>query len=142
MSKELEEDINTALDILIDDCINNKEMTATAFVHLKQPTLLLFHKLLADRGRLQRENKEIDKQYQDLQENICVLCGTENCIQDCLYCIKNALENEYVSKDVIKEKIKKYKQLVDKYIELKEYDQVDINLYKINVLKEILEESE
>lgn len=53
--------------------------------------------------------------------------------------ILNELDNS-ISKDKIREKIAEQEKLADKYTKLGKYNQADIRLLKIQVLKELLED--
>ena len=53
--------------------------------------------------------------------------------------INKTLQEDYILKDKIREKIKEQNELKEKYLEMKEYGQVDIRLYKIAILEELLE---
>lgn len=46
-----------------------------------------------------------------------------------------------ISKDKVREKISYLQERVEEYRKLKEYNQIDIQLYKINILKELLEDN-
>ena len=52
--------------------------------------------------------------------------------------ILKALENS-IFKEVIEKKIEELKEQRDEYIKMKEYNQVDIKMFKINILEELLE---
>lgn len=52
----------------------------------------------------------------------------------------NYIENS-MPKSVVEEKIEEQRELIEEYRKLKEYEQIDIRLYKISVLQELLQEN-
>ena len=53
--------------------------------------------------------------------------------------LEQYIKDKYISKDKVREKISYLQERVEEYRKLKEYNQIDIQLYKINILKELLE---
>lgn len=58
--------------------------------------------------------------------------------EEAIETVLQALENS-ISKEVIEKKIEELKEQRDEYIKMKEYNQVDIKMFKINILEELLE---
>lgn len=53
--------------------------------------------------------------------------------------LNSVFEKGFIHKDKIREKIEEQEELKEKYLKMREYGQVDIRLYKIAILKELLE---
>lgn len=53
--------------------------------------------------------------------------------------VLQAVENS-IPKEAVEEKILEQRELIEKYRKLKEYEQIDIRLYKVSALQELLKE--
>ena len=111
MDKELEEAIKRAL-------ITKHRGTTLISVEILEA-------VLKELKRLQEENEDLKQANREKQNKLIEITD--------LY-IKS------VPKDKIREKIGEQKKLMEKYLKAKEYGQVDIRLYKIAILEELLEE--
>lgn len=114
MNKELEEAINFLEKML-------KEYKT--FGDLDNPEF-------EDTEKIYKQIETVLKELERLQE--------ENSIQRTQ--LNDAFSNGFIHKDKIREKIEEQKELKEKYLKMREYGQVDIKLYKIAILEEILEE--
>lgn len=126
MNKELEE-VLCRIEIHKDyagltngTCIVNKQDLETVLEELK---------------RLQEKNKELYEKNKRQQ-------GQNKIANEKILAQKGQLKvfnEKFIYKDKIREKIEEQEELKEKYLKMREYGQVDIRLYKIAILKELLE---
>ena len=127
-NKELEEAINY-FKKRMDICLENAEICDKNDFDEEATCLrkeqILIETVLKELKRLQEENKKMEIEIANhvYWESTPV----------------NEIKKMYVPKDKIREKIKEQKELKEKYLKMREYGQVDIRLYKIAILKKLLE---
>ena len=137
------------IDILINNIINMQERTATGIVAVKEPLILKIYSFLNDYKRLQKENEELlEVKISASAHNRIMELEKENKL---LLNSKIGVDlsfDDYISKSLVKEKLKEYKQKIEKYYELKNQGkETDVEFYEnitnietVRVLEELLEE--